>query len=471
VQRKALASLIYVSAAAANTGLWLSSNVSNGTWTAALLYGLLLFGTPLLFVFAYSRFLFGPLVQQATRVRFAAILNGIGAATATSLFAILGSAFWKNPLRDVDSIALLVVPLVAVPTFLVAGISLLLKGRSTLAKFASFLFWPYWLLLALLFLGRFFQESTFRTAFCFLCFMAPVLFAFSAGASSYRPTLAHATAFAGLVGMPWIYWTTLKGSGFDNIWLMFNLPNYEARMYPSLYAQLTILSVALIVLAITVGGLRLIPVSWKFRGTPLCERTWHAFAVAFLFLATWFARSVTPYRIPGAVDYSDWPILQILHVEKHGLQFHETCINVPRRGVFHFAENHRRLLQYRFLEEHSAGQLPQPLMDRVKTAVHSPDYAGKKGDNVTPVHSWVADNWYFRVEDSGVLSYTSEKKTVPPLEITALFNDISATERSRQPQSDLRDVCLGFCYDPLAGLGFLFSNHRCFNDGHKVACR
>ena len=153
MQRKALASLIYVSASAANTGLWLSSNVPNGTWTAALLYGLLLFGTPLLFVFAYSRFLFGLLEQQATRLRFAAILNGIGAAIATSLFAILGSAFWKNPLRDVDSIALLVVPLVAVPTFLVAGISLLLKGRSTLAKFASFLF------LALLAFAR---SSVFR---------------------------------------------------------------------------------------------------------------------------------------------------------------------------------------------------------------------------------------------------------------------------------------------------------------------
>jgi hypothetical protein len=78
----------------------------------------------------------------------------------TVLFVVLGAAFWRNPLRDADSMLLLVVPLVAVPVFLVAALSLLIKDRSTLAKPASFLLWPYWLLLALTFCGRFFEAST-----------------------------------------------------------------------------------------------------------------------------------------------------------------------------------------------------------------------------------------------------------------------------------------------------------------------
>ncbi len=173
MRHKAFTVFIYGVAAVAASLFWVT-RTQDGTWSGALRALLLLFPAPLLFVFAYPRFLFA---SEARRRRFAAILHGLGAAITTVLFVVLGSAFWKNPLRDADSILLVAVPFIAMPVFLVATLFLLLNNRPTLAKFASFLFWPYWLMLALTFVGRFFEETIFRTVFCFLCFIAPILFA------------------------------------------------------------------------------------------------------------------------------------------------------------------------------------------------------------------------------------------------------------------------------------------------------
>ncbi|HEY6946698.1 MAG TPA: hypothetical protein VI431_16295 [Candidatus Acidoferrum sp.] len=473
VRHKISTTLIYLSAAFSASCFWLSRNRPDGTWSGTLLFSLLFFAVPLLFVFAYPRFLFAVAPPTKNRLVFAAILHGLGLASTTFVFSVAALPFWKNPVRDSDSLALLLVPLIALPVFLVAAISLLLKNKSTLTTFAWFVFWLYWLLLALVSVNRFFEDTTFRTIWCFLCLAAAILFAFAAGAVSYRPTFAHATALAGLVSLPWIYWSTLRGSELSNDWITFNIPDkifgFRYSIWPT--AALTILSIALIVLAIATAALRLLPARWCFRKSPISERTWPAFTAAFLFLAVWFSRSVMPYRIPGAVDYADWPILKILHVEKHGLQFHETCINVRRDSRIYVSENRRRLFQYRFEQAHSEGQLSQPLMQRVLAIVQSGAYSKSQGEAIRPVRSWNADNWYFRVEGSSIVSYTSDMASTPPAEIVALFHDLEAMPRSSLPPSELRDVCFGFCYDPPAGLGLLFSNHRCSNDGHSVVCR
>jgi hypothetical protein len=239
---------------------------------------LLLFAAPLLFVFAYPRFVFASPAAKTSRLRFAAIFHGFGAAIATILFVFLGSPFWKNPVRDANSIFFLAIPLVAVCVFFVAAIFLLLKNRSTLAKFASFLFWPYRLLLALFFVGRFFQTTPLRAAFCFFCFIIPTFFAFAAGAIPQRPRIAHASALAGLLGVPWIYWTTLKDTPLGNIWTRFNTPDRELLRYNTLrFEELTVFSVGIIVLAIVIAALRLLPSGWNLRGSPVCERTWARF--------------------------------------------------------------------------------------------------------------------------------------------------------------------------------------------------
>ena len=67
--------------------------------------------------------------------------------------------------------------------------------------------------------------------------------------------------------MPWIYWTTLQDTPLGNIWTTFNVPERELLMYNTLrLAELTIFSVALIVLAIATAALRLLPARWSLRG-------------------------------------------------------------------------------------------------------------------------------------------------------------------------------------------------------------
>jgi hypothetical protein len=178
-----------------------------------------------------------------------------------------------------------------------------------------------------------------------------------------------------------------------------------------------------------------------------------------------------PYRIPGAVDHAGWPILHILHVEKHGLQFQETCISISREGGIYVSQNHRRLFQYRFIETNSRGELSSSLMGRVQSIVHSLEFKEKKRQAITPIRSWNADNWYLQVEGSPILEYAPKSAAAPRAEIVALFNDLEASPRSSSPPSTLKDICLGFCYDPLSGLGYLYANHRCRYENGHVACR
>ena len=176
------------------------------------------------------------------------------------------------------------------------------------------------------------EPSNTESAFCFV---AAVLFMLAASLASRRKHLAHLCAVAGAVALPWLYTTTLHGNIYANLWIIFNVPDRDLRMYNSQAGvKSAILGVALIVFAIAIGVLRLLPRHWVLRKMPLRERTWPAVAATFCFLAIWFSQSVMPYRIPGALDYSSWPMLQILHIQKHGLQFHETCVKVwGRRGV------------------------------------------------------------------------------------------------------------------------------------------
>ncbi len=178
--------------------------------------------------------------------------------------------------------------------------------------------------------------------------------------------------------------------------------------------------------------------------------------------------------MPGAVDYSDWPILQILHVEKSGLQFHETCVSVRGRHSFSVSTswNYRRLFQYRFQQRSASGQLPESLMERVRAMAQPSGHANEKWDTVKPVREWKVDGWYFSGEGIGLKAYTTDKGNTPPQETVDLFHDLERIPLSPETKSEMKDVCLGFCYDPLSGWGFLFANQRCSNgDGHGVVCR
>jgi hypothetical protein len=467
--------LIYALTAAAISAFVLMAlrDLQSPKWYVFLLIWFFVFGLPLVFVYAYPRFLFARPQEKKHHV-FVILLNILGAAITLFFFLRLSLPDSNSAERFGESLAVLIFPLIALPVFLVAALSLLFRNRSSLATLASVLLWPHFLFSSLVTLDRFFNENALHTAFYFLCFVSPALWVFAAGAVSYRPTLAHAIAVcAGLFGLPWIYWTVARISHLGNPWLWLNLPDYEMGTVQLLHLRvgLFIFAPAVIMLAISTAMLRMLPPQWQFRKLPLSNHTWPACVVVFLFLALWFWQSVMPYRIPGAMDYSDWPILQILHVEKRGLQFHESSVSVYRGDRLHAARNDRRLFQYRFEEKRSEGKLPKDLAQRIQAMVQAPVFAKRDSTVIKPLRAWNAEGWYLLIEGSGIHPYTTEKGTAPPQEVISLFHDLEATPLSAENQSDRKDICLGFCYDPLAGLGYLYSNHRCFDDTHGTRCR
>ena len=472
---KITTSTIYLLTAASGSLFAISRN--NG-WLESLIAWLCVCAAPLLFVFAYSRTL--PCLSfSRRRVIYESIFHAIAVVAATVLFTLF-SPFWKNPFRNLgESLLFFLVPLSVLVVFLVAGVSLLLKKKSTLAIVAILVFWPYWFLLALVTEGYFYQGLGIYAVGHFLLFVSPIFFAFAAGTVFWQPKLAHGCALLGFVAIPSAYWN-LKDSGLGNVWVLFNQPNGRFTSYPPGFV-LGIHFVGLLAVSLGISVLRLLPSSWTLRKIPVSARTWPAFAASFAFMVVWFCKSVMPYRMPGAVDGAGWPLLRILHVEKRGLQFRETQVSVVGhkfksgfdiRSVG-FSEYDRRLFRYGFVDRFSTAQLNDPLREQIRAMLTSSTESHPKWEwvPVKPVRNWNADNWYVIVEGAGLKVYTKENKAVPPPDVVNLFNQIEKLPRSSPGQEEMRDVCLGFCYDPLSAMGYLFANHRCFNAGNGMVCR
>ena len=71
-----------------------------------------------------------------------------------------------------------------------------------------------------------------------------------------------------------------------------------------------------------------------------------------------------------------------------------------------------------------------------------------------------------------VAAFTTENATAPPAELVAFFRGIVETPSDGPRYSyEVRDVCLGFCYDPQAGLGYRALNQRCrYGPDNKEYC-
>jgi hypothetical protein len=480
--RKFITNIIYACASAACSFLMVCRYPTiNERLSGLLLSWILVYGVPLFFVFACPRFVLADPTRTG-RVNWALVLNGIAALAVVILFPVLVLPFWKNPLDNVpDSVLIVVIPLAVLTIFLIAAISLCLRGKSSFALLASFLLWPYWIVLALSSVGRFFNGGPLDAVYFILFFMAAPFLAFAAGALSHRPKIAHIAALVGLLGMPWLYANVMRDSGLGNVWVAFNLSGeIRSTVLDRIYPAFAILAVAFTALAVATAAIRLLPAGWEARQRLLRDRIWPAVLATFVVVATWYLQSVLPYRIPGAVDRSDWPIFQILHIEKRGLQFHETRVSIwgrlgqPRRTPTQvsFSHNDRRLLQYRFREIGERGVLTPPMTQRI-SALLSPSGQRGKSDIVTPIRNWNADRWYVDDENSGLKIYDVVHGPLPPKEIVDLFNDLEVLPRtpSNWPADERADVCFGFCYDPLSELGLLFANNRCFNAGHGTVCR
>lgn len=470
----AFACLIYGAAAVTGSGFLIILRIQPGqeVWRAFLVW-LVGCGIPLFFVYGYARFVCRERAQ-AKIARFWFVTAG-PVAMIIALPLVL-KPFSNIARNDAWTIPLLLSLLATLAVLLPSGLALAIRGRSSLVQAGAILVWPYWLFLSLTQLARYSQPTAPDCIVGALFCVTPVLLAFSAGAvSTNAERVAHATALCAVLGLPWIYENIIRGNGFDNVWLLFNVPERELGGYAWPYANLAILCVASMVMAIVTAALRLLPVGWKWRKRPIGERTWPAVVASILILAIWYSKSVMPYRIPGAVDYSYWPDVQILHVEKHGLQFHEKCVSVS--GLkwnalrVSFAENNRRWFQYRFEERNSSATLSATVAADVLGKARSLERTTANWEPIRPVRSWNADNWYFYTQGGAFESFTTENGRKPPEEVVALFQELEGLPRSGERAMQMKEVCLGFCYEPLSAMGRLYSNHRCFNDGKKTVCR
>jgi hypothetical protein len=204
---------------------------------------------------------------------------------------------------------------------------------------------------------------------------------------------------------------------------------------------------------------RLLPAKWTLRKVPVRERTWPAVVVCFLVITSWYSISASPYRIPLIADGAP-PELIVLHVEKDGIQFHETAVGASRDGRIYVQRNDRRLFQYRFLASESVGMMPETITARVHTLAQSAQLRELRTAPAVALRSKNAEGWYVRTGHK-VLAFTSEYGTLPPREVVDLFRDLESAAVPGKELRTVNDVCLGFCYDPLAGLGLDNLNDRC----------
>jgi len=293
---------------------------------------------------------------------------------------------------------------------------------------------------------------------------SPLALLFACVLVFFRPRLAYGLGLcAGFTALAWFVRDEV-GLGPWNSWIILNyespIRSDEAKSLT--FADLNILSVALIVITAACATLRLLPARWSWRRYPVQQRTWPAFAVGLLVMVAWFVHSATPYSAPG-FDHGQRAELRILHVQKCGLRFHESTVADYGRGRVWVWRNNRRLFQYRF--ENRAAQISlwgasQSAYERARAFTESPELWRLHTPPPKPLRAWNAEGWYVVLKDSRVLTFTTEYGMSPPAKVTQLFHEIEKLPASDEQLFAVRDVCLGFCYDPVAALGFSVAQQR-----------
>ena len=472
---KPLTATIYAATAVTNAAWYLVSisEAKNGIAISVCFYVPLL-----LFTYAYGK----TRTDELDRLRPFLIYIGAPLAFLTITFCLLATPYWTNPLRGDKSLPLPISLLIA-PIFfltpvitLVSALSLLIRRKSSLSVTSLVLLWPALFLLAIASTSGFFQETRLNAAWYFLGFCSPLLISFAAGVLSARPILSHMFALVGsLVAFPWHYRSEVVALPFTNSWIVFNIPDSELGFYYNdlTPARLSILSVTLLTITLVIAILRLLPEKFQVKGSTIRDWTWPAVALAALVLSVWLIKAAMPYRIPGALDRTAYPVFQILHVEKHGLQFHEKCVSFydPRRwGAQPITVNSddRHLFQYRFTLTHAA--VPPSSALQADLARNQADLRSFSAETsvVQPIRAWNADDWYVNDRLSGFYAFTTQNGKAPPPGLIALFQeaDRSASIVPPLPRglNQLKDVCLGLCFDQSSAMGVLYSSDRCHGD-------
>ncbi len=265
---------------------------------------------------------------------------------------------------------------------------------------------------------------------------------------------------AGFVLLAWFVWT--ESYSGESTWASLNYVSATPDdMQFATLGKLRLLSVALIAITTSCFWLRLLPARWLLRRSSLCNRTWPAFVAGILTLGVWFIHSAQPYRVPLIVD-APRAVLRVLHVEKRGLRLREIGVSTYRDRRFYVWRNDRRLFQYRFESQIAQGVLDDAVSAQVDSLVDSSRLRMLHTPPARVLREWNAEGWYVVLRDARLLAFTTEDKTAPLSEAVDLMRKIGALPTQMKVQGPVQDVCLGFCYGPVAALGFWYPNQPCF---------
>lgn len=247
-----------------------------------------------------------------------------------------------------------------------------------------------------------------------------------------------------------------------------DLPDVFNRMR---YPQLRIVATTVLLMTVLWAATRLLPSNWKVRARLSNQRTWPAVTVTLACIVLWFATSVLPYRQPIIVDGVPSE-LSILRVKKDGMVYRETRIAIYRDSKYYVARGERRLFHYTFGETGQSGLLTKELRVKLKTVEALPELKQTLENSPRALRTRHAEGWYTEMRSFKITAFTTENSIPPPAELVAFFREV---EEMAIPGGSshylLRDVCLGFCYDPKAGLGDRAENQRCtYGPDRKEHC-
>jgi len=182
--------------------------------------------------------------------------------------------------------------------------------------------------------------------------------------------------------------------------------------------------------------------------------------LTFAILTGWFVYSAYPYRLP-LFSEPVTPLISVLHVEKNGLSYYETRETIYGNGEFYIFRNQRKLFRYSFDIAVTSGVMPGSLLQQFTSVVPSVQPQSSKWATLHLPSSWTGEGWYTAVDRNRFAEFSTKNRNSPPGELKELFRSLERLPTRSPELWDTRDICLGFCYDPVAGLGITSSGERC----------